>query len=53
MFLEWCEKQHGAGLVVNLNAALRVGKYRDELWKEITGKSVDNLWADFTKTFSN
>ncbi len=53
VFLEWCEKQHGAGLVVKLNAALRAGKYRDELWKEITGKMVDDLWAEFAKTLSN
>ncbi|WP_395737318.1 basic secretory protein-like protein [Prosthecobacter sp.] len=51
MFLEWIEKQHTPGLVVKLNAALRKGAYRDELWSEITGKTVDELWAEFVKTF--
>lgn len=50
MFLEWIEKQHAPGLVVKLNAALRKGTYRDELWKEITGKTVDELWTAFVET---
>jgi hypothetical protein len=33
-----------------MNAALRAGKYREELWREITGKTVDELWAGFAKT---
>jgi hypothetical protein len=51
MFLEWVEKQHGAGLVVKLHAALRAGKYREEMWKEITGRTVDGWWVEFVKTF--
>jgi hypothetical protein len=51
MFLEWIEKQHAPGLVVKMNAALRKGEYRDELWSEIAGKAVDELWAEFVKTF--
>ncbi|MFM2168438.1 MAG: hypothetical protein RIS79_2809 [Verrucomicrobiota bacterium] len=49
MFLEWIEKQHTPDLVVKMNAALRAGKYRDELWKELTGKTVDELWAEYVK----
>lgn len=37
---------HGAGAVTKLNAAMRQGKYRDELWAELTGKSVEQLWTD-------
>ncbi|WP_395752733.1 basic secretory protein-like protein [Prosthecobacter sp.] len=51
MFLEWIEKQHAPGLVVKMNAALRKGEYREELWSEITGKTVDELWAEFARTF--
>lgn len=51
MFLEWVEKQHASGLVVKLNAALRAGKFREELWKEITGKTVDELWGLFVADF--
>ncbi len=48
IFLAWVEKQHDAKLVSKLNAALRQRKYSPELWKEATGKTVDELWADFT-----
>lgn len=50
MFLEWVEKQHAAGLVVKMNAALRQGKYSDDLWVQLTGKNVDELWALFVKS---
>ena len=33
-----------------LNAAMREGKYCPELWKTYTGKTVDELWADYVKT---
>ncbi len=48
IFLAWVEKHHDAKLVVKLNAALRQRKYSPELFKEATGKTVDELWADFT-----
>jgi hypothetical protein len=47
MFLEWAERKHDAKLVAKLNAALRLRKYSPELWQEATGKSVDELWADY------
>ena len=50
MFLEWIEQHHAAGVVVKMNAALRAGKYQDELWSKLTGKTVDELWAQFMKS---
>ena len=50
MFLEWIELQGHPELVVKLNAALRLGKYRDELWSELAGATVDELWQSFAKT---
>ncbi len=50
MFLEWIELHHTAGVVVKMNAALRAGAYKDELWTNITGKTVDELWALFMKS---
>jgi len=48
IFLEWIEKTpRGAGLVVKLNAALRKGAYREDLFKDITGKTLDELWVEF------
>jgi len=50
MFLEWIEQRHTAGVVVKMNAALRAGTYKDELWNRFTGKTVDELWALFMKS---
>jgi Peptidase of plants and bacteria len=49
MFLDWVRATYDADLIVKLNAALRVGKYRPELFQEATGKSLDDLWAEFIK----
>ncbi|MFN0079023.1 MAG: basic secretory protein-like protein [Prosthecobacter sp.] len=51
MFLEWVEKNHTAGLVVKMNAALRKGEYNDKLWSELTGRPVDELWETFIRSF--
>lgn len=53
MFLEWIEQQQAPGLVMKMNAALRAGMYREELWRELTGRTVDELWAAFVLTLSN
>lgn len=49
IFLEWIEKNHGAGLVVKLNEALRKGSYNDALFKDGTGRTLDELWAAFVQ----
>jgi hypothetical protein len=45
-FLVWLEAKH-EGTVGKLNAALRRGEYKDELFQEIAGKDLDALWAEF------
>lgn len=47
IFLEWAEKEHGAGLVKKLNRAMREGTFELELFKDYTGKTVDELWSEF------
>lgn len=42
-FLNWVVEKHGREVVVKLNAAAREGRYRDELWRELTGKTVQEL----------
>ncbi|HUR53538.1 MAG TPA: basic secretory protein-like protein [Gemmataceae bacterium] len=42
-FLDYVERTHSKGVVKKLNAALREGRYTEETWKEITGKSVVEL----------
>ena len=46
-FLEWAEKTHDPHLVQQLNQPLREGKFKLELFKEYTGKTVDELWQEF------
>lgn len=46
-FLNFVAQHHDRQIVAKLNAAMRQGKYRDALWKELTGKTVDELWAEY------
>jgi len=46
-FLDWCCRWYGADFVRNLIAALRQGKYDDGWWKSQTGRSFDELAADW------
>ena len=36
-------------LAIRLNAAMGQGRDSPDLWKEWTGKSIDELWADYVK----
>ncbi len=42
-FLNWASETYDPDLVPHLNAALRQGKYRDALWLERTGQSLEDL----------
>lgn len=46
-FLIHLEEVYGPEVVPRLHAALRTRRYDDGLFKEMTGKTVDELWADF------
>ena len=46
-FLIWAEKNHDKKLVQQLDAALRNGTYQPEIWKKLTGQSVDELWKEY------
>ncbi len=35
---------------MKMNAAMREGRYSDDLWKEDTGKSVDEPWSLYVET---
>jgi len=48
-FLNWVSTQYDSNIVVKLNAAGRAGKYREELWKETTGKTVQALGEEWKK----
>jgi hypothetical protein len=47
MFLAWVEKTHGPGVVRKLNESLRKGEYKEEVFKTLTSKTLDELWEAF------
>jgi hypothetical protein len=49
-FLAYLVKRHDPNLVLKLTAAIRRGRYSDDLWKESTGMSVEDLWAEYVKS---
>jgi hypothetical protein len=51
-FLLWAEKNVKAGLVVNLDGKLRSHTYTADGWKDYTGKTLDELWADYVAVAS-
>ena len=46
-FLDHVVRTHDKEFVKKLNAVMRQGKYTPDVWKELTGKTVDELWADY------
>ncbi|KAG6856017.1 hypothetical protein H0H87_008334 [Tephrocybe sp. NHM501043] len=48
-FLVWLDAppQYGPGFVQRLNARLETGPYRDAVFEELTGCSVDALWGAY------
>lgn len=49
-FLLYVDKIYGSNVVRQLNAELRRGAYSDKFFNRATGKSLDDLWAEFQKT---
>jgi hypothetical protein len=48
-FLAWIEKERDKQIVSRLNRALRAGEYKDELFKQYTGETLEQLWHDFVE----
>ena len=48
-FLNWVVNKYDKALVQKLNAAARSGKYAEELWKDYTGKTVQELGEEWRK----
>jgi len=46
-FLNWASEKYDKNLVSKLNAAIRSGKYSEDVWKESTGKTADELGAEW------
>jgi hypothetical protein len=48
-FLDWVTRQYDQDLVGKLNAAAREGDYSEELWKDATGKKLEELGIEWKK----
>lgn len=48
-FLNWVTEKYDKEIVAKLNAAMREEKYSDDLWKKYTGKTLDELGAEWKK----
>lgn len=48
-FLNWMTQNHDKEIVLKLNTAIREGKYTDQLWKDWTGKTVQELGDEWKK----
>ena len=52
-FFDWVVKTYPKDIIRKLNAASREGKYSPDLWKEWTGKTVEELGADWKKAHAD
>lgn len=46
-FFVWLENHKNKKIVDKLDKVMRNNTYRDSFWKESTGKTIDELWAEY------
>jgi hypothetical protein len=46
-FLNWTSQKYDSNIVKEVSAVMRQGKYTDDFWKEHTGKTVQELGAEW------
>jgi hypothetical protein len=51
-FLAFITDKYDPQVVRKLNAAMRAGKYSPELWKDLTGKQVEELGREWQKSLA-
>ncbi len=51
-FLAFVTENYDPQIVRKLNAAMREGKYKEDVWKELTGKPVDELGREWQKSLA-
>jgi hypothetical protein len=49
-FLNFTAEKYDPKLISKLNTIMREGKYQEEVWKELTGKTVDELNQEWRRT---
>lgn len=48
-FFAWMEAKIKPGIIKTVDASLRDHTYTNDIWKNQTGKNLDELWADYSK----
>jgi hypothetical protein len=48
-FLNWVTEKYDTNIVTEVSAVLRSGDYTEDFWKQKTGKSVEDLGAEWKK----
>ena len=48
-FLVWLEKNKMKGIVKQLDIDMRTKTYNSQIWKQLTGKTVDELWSEYAQ----
>jgi hypothetical protein len=48
-FLNWVSEKYDPNIVTELSVAMREGNYTNDIWKQHTGKTVQELGAEWTK----
>ena len=51
-FLNYLVEKRDPKIVQKLNETMRTGRYSGDVWKQLTGKSVDELWDEYVKTLA-
>lgn len=46
-FFLWLETDRCPGIVTKINTAARKGEYKDAIFTDLTGASLESLWADY------
>lgn len=49
-FLAWLKEKKNKDIVRQLDAAMRGHTYTDDLWKQLTGHTLDELWNEYAQT---
>jgi hypothetical protein len=47
-FFVWLTKNVRSSIVKDLDKSMRAGTYTDDIWKKLTSKNVDELWAMYS-----
>jgi hypothetical protein len=49
-FFTWLENHKNKEIIDRLDSAAREGAYQDSFWKDLTGKTVEELWAEYIQS---